>query len=101
MISLVIILGLLLLNYLLPEIFELKDMYTYVQTYCLVKRFWLAKCGEVGYLFGKIQCIQPFWLIEYIDYKPKVVATISEMQRWVEYKENDQDHIDGITQNQV
>lgn len=74
---------LFMLIFLLGGIFIIKEMRTYVQSDCLVKRMWLEKCGEIdSIILTKTQCVQPFWSIQYIDDETKV-ANISDKKFWI------------------
>lgn len=81
---------------------EIHQIRTYVRTNCLVKRSWLNKCGERGFLSNKRQCIKLKWLIEYIDYGVKEDTTISDSERWVNsMNSDDEDYMGRFNDYQV
>ena len=66
---------------------EMNRVRTYVRNNCLIKRSWLEECSEQDSNFKKRkQCIQPKWLIQYVDDETNEQVIISNIKRWVSYE---------------
>ena len=58
-------------------ILEGSKIRTYVQTNCLVKRSSMEKCRSSFFNMISTNCIQPNWLVQYIDYDIEEETTIT------------------------
>jgi hypothetical protein len=76
--------------------------FTYVPTYCLVKRSSLEKCNTryTKYESSSQRCLVPIWLVEYEDSGKSEQTTIIDPMFWVD-RDNDSNQPDSLKKYEV